>query len=92
MTSRRASRAGRVSRYGAAFLAAGVAVAMAVPASGSARASGGAYWPQFHFNAARSCVLKSRAAASEITRLVLPTSVISCSGPSTGASTANTSR
>lgn len=56
MTSRRASRAGRVSRYVAAFLAAGVAVAMAVPASGSARASGGADWPQFHFNAARSGV------------------------------------
>ncbi len=56
MTSRRAPGAWRVSRYGAAFLAAGVAVAMAVPASGSARASGGADWPQFHFNAARSGV------------------------------------
>jgi outer membrane protein assembly factor BamB len=56
MTSRRASGAWRVSRYGAAFLAAGVALALAVPASGSARASGGADWPQFHFNAARSGV------------------------------------
>jgi outer membrane protein assembly factor BamB len=56
MASRRASGAWRVSRYGAAFLAAGVALALAVPASGSARATGGADWPQFHFNAARSGV------------------------------------
>jgi outer membrane protein assembly factor BamB len=56
MTSRRASGAWRISRYGAAFLAAGVALALAVPASGSARASGAADWPQFHFNASRSGV------------------------------------
>ena len=56
MTSPRASGAWRASRYGAAFLAAGLALALAVPASGSARASGGADWPQFHFNAARSGV------------------------------------
>src|SRR5215472_11169583 len=56
MTSRRASGAWRVFRYGAVFLAAGVALALAVPASGSARATGGADWPQFHFNAARSGV------------------------------------
>jgi outer membrane protein assembly factor BamB len=53
MTSRRASGAWRLSRYGSAFLAAGVALALAVPASGSARASTGADWPQYHFNAAR---------------------------------------
>jgi outer membrane protein assembly factor BamB len=56
MTSRRTSGAWRISRYGAALLAAGVAMALAVPASGSARASAGADWPQFHFNAARSGV------------------------------------
>jgi hypothetical protein len=33
MTSRRASGAWRVSRHGAAFLAAGVALALAVPAA-----------------------------------------------------------
>jgi hypothetical protein len=37
----------------AAFLAAGVALALAVPASGAARAGGGVNWPMFHFNAAR---------------------------------------
>jgi outer membrane protein assembly factor BamB len=54
MTSRRTSGAWRISRYGAAFLAAGVALALAVPASGAARAGSGVNWPMFRFNAARS--------------------------------------
>ncbi len=53
MTGRRAARAWRIAR-GAAIPAAALAVALAVPGSGLALATGGADWPQYHFNAARS--------------------------------------
>jgi outer membrane protein assembly factor BamB len=53
MTGRRAARAWRIAR-GAAIPAAALAVALAVPGSGLALATGGADWPQYHFNVARS--------------------------------------